>query len=217
MTALELTEDTYGHSLDAAWAPPEDFQAEVPGGSMSPYMIRSSWLFAPDDRGPDRGRLTLWARRSTLSPHTYWGYDGTTRDCPEWVQALSAIAYGEALGHEVPALPGFTRTESVRARWLERRFTVSGAPELPCTLGGKPFAAARGMIAWSIGSGKPDRSQVWLWGEGFSSAEYRNGAGMPSWLDGEYAAVFSDLEAAALPPGWETHAPMTRPERRRGA
>lgn len=212
---LTVTEDAFGHGIDAAWTPPEGFQAEVPGGTMAPYVIRSSWIFAPEGRGPDRGQLTLWSRRSTPSSHTYWGYGGFTPDSPDWVQALSGIAYGEALGRDMPALPGFTRTESVRVRWLERRFTITGSPEVQCTLARKPFTPERGMIAWSIGSGEPDRSRVWLWGEGYSSAEYRNGAGVPSWLDGEYAAVLSDLQAAAVPPGWESHVPLVRPERRR--
>lgn len=214
---LTVTEDSLGHSISTSWSPPAGITVDTSDGMMAPDRVDASWLLIPSARGPERGKVTCFGspRRGPVS-HTFWGYGGVMAASPEWAQGLSHLVYDEATGADGAdrAVPGFTRTASARSRWLERRFTLADAPPVSSTLHrGRMFVPLSGMISWSLGSGEPDRTTVWLWGTGYESAEYRNAVGTPNWIRDEHAAVRSALEAASVPPGWETHEPMIRPDR----
>lgn len=216
---LTVTEDSFGHSISTSWSPPAGITVDTSDGLMNPDRVDASWLLIPHARGPERGKVTCFGspKRGPVS-HTFWGYGGVMAASPDWAQDLSHLVYDEAAGAETTPVPGFARTASARSRWLERRFTLADAPPVRSTLNReRTFVPLTGMISWSLGSGEPDRTTVWLWGTGYESAEYRAAAGIPDWIRDEHAAVRSALEAAATPPGWETHQPMVRPDlRRRG-
>lgn len=213
---LTVTEDSQGHSMSTSWSPPADLRVDTSDGMMAPDRVDASWLLIPHQRGPERGKVTCFGSpKAGPVSHTFWGYGGVMAASPEWAQDLSHLVYDEATGAAIKAVPGFTLTASSRSRWLERRFTLKDAPAVRSTLNReRVFVPLTGMIYWSLGNGEPDRTTVWLWGNGYESAEYAAAAGIPDWIRDEHASTRSALEAAALPPGWNAHQPMVHPDRR---
>ena len=147
--------------------------------------------------------------------HTFWGYGGVMAASPDWAGDLGGAVYGEASGQGTAEHEGFVLTASSRSRWLERRFTLADVPATPTYLvPGRRFVPLSGMITCSSGSGEPDTVSLWLWGAGHDSARYNSAETMPEWIRDEITAVREALESAGLPPGWDTHVPLLRPERR---
>lgn len=217
MTGLKVTEDARGHSISTSWQPPAGLTVDTADGLMTPDRIDVSWLIGPPDRGPERGKVICWGSPK-LGPvsHTFWGYGGVMAASPEWAEDLAHLVYDEATGYGTARPEGFMLTGSSRSRWLERRFTLEDAPTVRSYLGaGDVFVPLTGMIACAAGSGEPESTSLWLWGSGYDSARYTGPKAIPSWIREEVTAVREALEASELPPGWGTHKPLLRPERRR--
>ena len=211
-----MTGDIYGQYVSISWTPPEGLTVSTAEGAMFPDRVDASWILAPGHRGPERGKVMCWGRpKNGPVSHTFWGYGGVMADSPDWVHALSASAYGEAHGEGAADPSGFTRVAASRSRFLERRFMLEGAPPTASYLAPRTrFVPLSGMSHWSLGSGEPDRSSMMLWGNGHEASQYANAADVPAWLAAIHDGTRTALESAPLPPGWENHQPLLRPERR---
>ncbi|MGK3708741.1 hypothetical protein [Arthrobacter sp. IK3] len=215
--SLKVTEDSTGHAISTSWQPPSGLSVDTAAGLMTPDRVDVSWILGPSGRGPDRGKVMCWGspKQGPVS-HTFWGYGGVMAASPGWAGDLGSAVYSEASGQGAAESDGFVLTASSRSRWLERRFTLADAPATPTYLvPGRTFVPMSGMITCSSGSGEHGTASLWLWGAGHDSAQHGNTDTMPAWIMDEVAAVREALESADLPPGWETHVPLIRPERRR--
>lgn len=217
--SLKITEDSLGHSISTSWQPPAGLTVDTAEGLMTPDRVDVSWLFCPPDRGPERGKVTCWGspKQGPVS-HTFWGYGGVMAASPEWAEDLAHLVYDEATGYGTARPAGFTLTGSSRSRWLERRFTLEGAPPTASYLAPRTrFVPLSGMSYWSLGSGEPDRSSMMLWGEGNEASQYAKAEDVPDWMAETHAGTRTALESAPLPPGWENHQPLVRLQGRRSA